>query len=170
MGEFGRNTLSVYRTFHGTSIQLRAVVVTEFNTVPCCLFVCLFACSFVRSGGGRSERYTHGGGGGGGGREMNGRNSHGGGHGGHGGGNYGGRGAVLSREQTRPPPVQSSTQFDSRNHKEIVDFFQHNFDIIKDQTLSGSGHKSNSTRKAVYYQPPQGTARPPAVASEAGLY
>lgn len=101
---------------------------------------------------------------------MNGRNSHGGGHGGHGGGNYGGRGAVLSREQTRPPPVQSSTQFDSRNHKEIVDFFQHNFDIIKDQTLSGSGHKSNSTRKAVYYQPPQGTARPPAVASEAGLY
>ncbi|OQR76929.1 hypothetical protein BIW11_07458, partial [Tropilaelaps mercedesae] len=119
---------------------------------------------------GRGERYSHASG-----REMNGRNSHGGhaGHGSGGGACYGNRGAMLSREQVRPSTLPTNQYFVSRNHKEIVDFFQHNFEIIKDQTQSGPAHESSgrSSRKAVYYHPPAGLPQAPAVTpSEAGSY
>lgn len=83
---------------------------------------------------------------------MNGRAS----GGGHSGGYRGGANHLpMSRDSppARPPPPPSP--FDSRNHKEIVDFFQQNFDVIFDQTQSTAHSKSaGASRKAVYYQPP----------------
>lgn len=115
---------------------------------------------------GNQGRFVHGGGRG----EMNGRSSHGG-HGGHGGGGYGNRGSFLPRDQTRASPTQPNQHFVSRNHKEIVDFFQQNFDLIKDQTVNVSGQKvvAGTSRKTIYYQPPP-TPSPTVTPSKAGSY